>query len=69
MNIFAPIGRAFLSLLAQIGRLTIFLWAAVTNCFRPPIYWFHILQQVIRIGYFSQHQTEELAAESHPVTR
>ena len=53
MNIFAPIGRAFLGLLAQIGRLSLFLSAAVSNCFRPPIYWYHIGQQVIRIGYFS----------------
>ncbi len=53
MNIFAPIGRAFLGLLAQIGRLSLFTFQAVTSCFRPPIYWYHILQQILRIGYFS----------------
>src|ERR1700712_235084 len=53
MNIFAPIGRAFLALLAQIGRLALFLASAVSNCFRPPIYGYHIGQQIIRIGYFS----------------
>src|ERR1700712_4748948 len=53
MNIFAPIGRAFLALLAQIGRLAMFLGSAVSNCFRPPIYGYHIGQQIIRIGYFS----------------
>ena len=53
MNIFAPIGRAFLTLLAQIGGLTTFMVASVSSCFRPPIYWFHIVRQIMRIGYFS----------------
>jgi len=53
MNIFAPIGRAFLNLLAQIGSLTMFLIASVSSCFRPPIYWSHIGRQIMRIGYFS----------------
>lgn len=53
MNIFAPIGRAFLALLAQIGSLSLFAFSAVSSCFRPPIYWFHILRQMLRIGYFS----------------
>ena len=53
MNVFAPIGRAFLTLLAQIGSLTMFVIAAVSSCFRPPVYWFHIARQVMRIGYFS----------------
>jgi phospholipid/cholesterol/gamma-HCH transport system permease protein len=53
MNIFAPIGRAFLALLGQIGSLTMFTLASVTSCFRPPIYWLHILRQMMRIGYFS----------------
>jgi len=53
MNIFAPIGRAFLTLLAQIGSLTMFTASAVSGCFRPPIYWLHIVRQMMRIGYFS----------------
>jgi len=53
MNIFAPIGRAFLGLLAQIGGLTMFTISAVSSCFRPPVYWFHIVRQIMRIGYFS----------------
>src|ERR1700710_121735 len=53
MTLFAPIGRAFLGLLAQIGRLSMFTAAAVSSCFRPPIYGYHIAQQVLRIGYFS----------------
>lgn len=53
MNIFAPIGRAFLAFLAQIGSLSLFTLSSVSSCFRPPIYWFHIVRQVLRIGYFS----------------
>lgn len=53
MNIFAPIGRAFLALLAQVGSLTVFTFSSVSGCFRPPIYWFHIVRQIMRIGYFS----------------
>jgi phospholipid/cholesterol/gamma-HCH transport system permease protein len=53
MNIFAPIGRAFLNLLAQVGSLTMFMASAVSGCFRPPIYWLHIVRQMMRIGYFS----------------
>ncbi len=53
MNIFAPIGRAVLMFLAQIGRLSIFTWQAVSSCFRPPVYGYHIFQQMMRIGYFS----------------
>ena len=53
MNIFAPIGRAFLALLAQIGSLAIFAFSSVSSCIRPPVYWFHILRQIMRIGYFS----------------
>src|SRR5689334_24384945 len=53
MNIFAPIGRAFLAMLAQIGSLTVFTLSSVSSCFRPPIYWLHILRKIMRIGYFS----------------
>jgi phospholipid/cholesterol/gamma-HCH transport system permease protein len=53
MNVFAPIGRAFLSFLAQIGSLSLFALSSVSSCFRPPIYWFHIVRQILRIGYFS----------------
>jgi phospholipid/cholesterol/gamma-HCH transport system permease protein len=53
MNIFAPIGRAFLTLLAQTGRLSLFTFNAVSSCLRPPIYFQLIFQQVMRIGYFS----------------
>lgn len=53
MNIFAPIGRAFLTLLAETGRLSLFTFNAVSSCLRPPIYFQLILQQMMRIGYFS----------------
>ena len=53
LNIFAPIGRAFLMLLAQIGRVTLFTASAVTSCFVPPIYWYQLARQFMRIGYFS----------------
>ncbi len=53
MNFFAPIGRAFLGFLAQIGSLTMFTISSVSSCFRPPIYWLHIVRQIMRIGYFS----------------
>ena len=53
MNIFAAIGRMVLSYLAHTGRLAVFILDAVTACFRPPIYWSLILQQIMRIGYFS----------------
>ncbi|MGZ5923225.1 MAG: MlaE family ABC transporter permease [Rhizomicrobium sp.] len=53
MNFFAPIGRTFLAFLAQIGSLTMFTISSVSSCFRPPIYWLHIVRQIMRIGYFS----------------
>jgi phospholipid/cholesterol/gamma-HCH transport system permease protein len=53
MNIFAPIGRAFLTLLSQVGSLAMFTFSSVTSCVRPPVYWLHILRQMMRIGYFS----------------
>ena len=53
MNVFAAIGRMVLSYLAHTGRLAVFMLDAVTACFRPPIYWSLILQQIMRIGYFS----------------
>lgn len=53
MNIFAPIGRAVLSLLAAIGRLAIFAGRALSAVVRPPIYGRLFLQQLMRIGYLS----------------
>ena len=53
MNVFAAVGRVSLTLLGEIGRLAVFTLDAVTACVRPPIYWHLILQQMMRIGYFS----------------
>ena len=53
MNIFAPIGRAALALLAAIGRLAIFTGRALAAVVSPPVYGRLFLQQVLRIGYFS----------------
>ena len=53
VNVFAPIGRSVLTLLGEIGRLTLFTFHAVTGLVRPPIYWLLILRQMMRIGYFS----------------
>src|ERR1700723_971081 len=53
MNLLAGIGRAFLTFLAQTGRLVLFTFSAVVNGGRPPIYWYLIGQQMLRIGYFS----------------
>jgi len=53
MNILAVIGRVFLTFLAQVGRLTLFMIDGVSAVLRPPIYWTLIGQQMLRIGYFS----------------
>jgi len=48
-----PIGRAFLSGLESIGRLSIFAARALSHCVRPPFYPRLILKQMIEIGYYS----------------
>ncbi len=53
MNIFAAIGRMVLTFFGETGRLAVFTADAVTACFRPPIYGLLVVQQVMRIGYFS----------------
>jgi len=53
LNIFAAIGRVLLAFFAATGRLAVFAIEAVSHCLRPPIYWYLILQQMVRIGYFS----------------
>ncbi len=52
-NIFAAVGRVFLAFLAVTGRLVLFSAEAVSHSVRPPIYWLLILNQMLRIGYFS----------------
>jgi phospholipid/cholesterol/gamma-HCH transport system permease protein len=53
MNIFAAVGRVAISFAAITGRLAIFTAGAVSHCVRPPVYWYLILQQMLRVGYFS----------------
>ncbi|MGH7002726.1 MAG: MlaE family ABC transporter permease, partial [Alphaproteobacteria bacterium] len=53
MPVLAPIGRAFLALLAVTGRLALFAGAALGHAVRPPYYPRLILKQMVEIGYFS----------------
>jgi len=53
MNVFAPIGRAVLMFLAEVGALARFTERALRACFVPPFYLRHIGGQMLRIGYFS----------------
>lgn len=53
MNIFQPIGKAFLGFLAATGRLGLFAIISVSHCVRPPIYPRLIVRQMIEIGYYS----------------
>ena len=53
MNIFQPIGKAFLGFLAATGRLGLFAVVSVSHCVRPPIYPRLIGRQMIEIGYYS----------------
>ncbi len=52
-NALAVVGRITLVFLEQVGQLTRFTISAVSACFRPPIFLTIILQQMLRIGYFS----------------
>ena len=56
MNPLAPfkwIGRFIIAFFGEIGRIAMFASQAVPASFMPPIYWRLILQQMMRIGYFS----------------
>lgn len=49
----SSIGQGFLSLLASIGRLTLFLSHSLSQGLRPPYYSRQILRQFFEIGYLS----------------
>lgn len=49
----AGIGRTFFSFLGSIGRITLFLFQALSQGFRPPYYSRQILRQFFEIGYLS----------------
>lgn len=53
MNFLAPIGRVFLEFLAGVGRVALFVWAAMSGLFRPPFYTKMLLKQLIELGYYS----------------
>ena len=53
MNPLQPIGRAVLALLAEIGRVSLFLKDAVVQGLTPTYYIRQILEQMWRIGYNS----------------
>ena len=53
MNILATIGRATLSQLEEIGRVTLFVKDGLLQGLTPKIFLRQILEQMLRIGYFS----------------
>ena len=53
MNPFQPIGRAVLALLAEIGRVVLFIKEALLQGLSPTYYGRQILEQMWRIGYNS----------------
>ena len=53
MNPFQPIGRAVLALLAEIGRVVLFIKEALLQGLSPTYYGRQVLVQSWRIGYNS----------------
>ncbi|MSO71600.1 MAG: ABC transporter permease [Alphaproteobacteria bacterium] len=53
MPVFAPIGRAVLTLLAVAGRIALFTTGSVGHGLTPPFYLRLILRQMIDIGFYS----------------
>ena len=53
MNIFRPIGAAVLALLAEIGRVVLFLKDALVQGLTPRYFLRQIFEQLLRIGYNS----------------
>jgi phospholipid/cholesterol/gamma-HCH transport system permease protein len=53
MNPLALVGRFVVALLSEIGRIFMFAALAVPAVFVPPIYLRLVIQQMLRIGYFS----------------
>lgn len=53
MNFLAAIGNATFNFFASVGRVSLFAFAAVSHCFRPPWYPRLIGKQMIEIGYYS----------------
>jgi phospholipid/cholesterol/gamma-HCH transport system permease protein len=53
LNPFQPIGRAVLALLAEIGRVALFLKDGLAQGLSPTYYFRQVLEQMWRIGYNS----------------
>ena len=53
MNILAHIGRGVLALCEEVGRVTLFLKDSLLQGLTPKIYVHQILDQMLKIGYFS----------------
>ncbi|HEX3652853.1 MAG TPA: ABC transporter permease [Rhizomicrobium sp.] len=53
MNVFAAIGRMTLGFFRETGRVSLFAGDSVSAIVCPPVYWWLIAQQLMRIGYFS----------------
>ena len=52
-NPLAAIGATVISLCRETGRLAMFAGSAIGHCVRPPFFLGIVLQQMMRIGYFS----------------
>lgn len=53
MNPFAAIGRAFLSFLATVGRVSAFAFEGLSGLLRPPLYWRQLGRQFLELGFYS----------------
>ncbi|MBM3572030.1 MAG: ABC transporter permease [Alphaproteobacteria bacterium] len=53
MSFLATVGRAFLSFLEVMGRVSLFTVTAVSHCVRPPFFPRLIGRQMLDIGYYS----------------
>ncbi len=53
MNILAHIGRAVLALLEEVGKVALFIRDGLIQGLTPTFYFRQMLEQMLRIGYFS----------------
>ncbi|MBI2719025.1 MAG: ABC transporter permease [Rhizobiales bacterium] len=53
MNLLAHIGRAALALFEEVGRIALFIKDSLVQGLTPTIFFRQILEQILKIGYFS----------------
>ena len=53
MNLLAHVGRTYLALCEEVGRVALFLKDALLQGLTPTIFFRQIVEQMLRIGYFS----------------